>query len=150
MNADKIAGANNEGETWRVVNDIIKPRNSAPITVRTSADEDITDEMEVAELFNGFFVTKISNLKANIDPNYVKGPLLKIAEKLKHKNLKFRIKTVTVSAVQKAMKKMTKKKSKGNDDISQECLILGLETLAAPLTEIINASISSGIVPEQW
>ena len=48
------------------------------------------------------------------------------------------------------MKKMAKKKSKGNYDISQECLILGLETLAAPLTEIINASISTGTVPEQW
>ena len=48
------------------------------------------------------------------------------------------------------MKKMAKKKSKGSDDISQECLILGLEALAAPLTEIINNSINTGIVPEQW
>ena len=150
MNADRIAKAKNEGETWRVVNDIIKPKNSAPITIRTSADEDITDETEVAEAFNKFFVDKISNLKANIDPNYVKDPLSKIEEKVKHKNLKFKIKTVTVSTVQKAMKKMAKKKSKGSDDISQECLILGLETLAAPLTEIINASISTGVVPEQW
>ena len=149
MNADRIAKAKNEGETWRVVNDIIKPKNSTPITIRTVAG-DVTDEAKVAESFNKFFVEKISNLKASIDPSYVKDPLSKIEEKVKHKNLKFKIKTVTMETVQKTMKKMSKKKSRGSDDISQECLLLGLEALAAPLTEIINTSISTGIVPEQW
>ena len=150
MNADRIAKAKNESETWRVVNDIIKPKNQAPITIRTTDTGDITDEKEVAEAFNKFFIDKISNLKANIDPNYIKDPLTKIEEKVRHKNLKFKIKPVSVKMVQKTMKKMAKKKSKGSDDISQECLILGLEALAAPLTEIINYSINTGIVPEQW
>ena len=51
--------------------------------------------------------------------------------------LKLQIKPVSVKTVEKTMKKMAKKKSKGRDNISQECLILGLEALAAPLTEII-------------
>ena len=50
----------------------------------------------------------------------------------------------------KTMKKMAKKKSKGNDGISQECLILGHEALAGPLTNVINASINDGIFPDQW
>ena len=33
--------------------------------------------------------------------------------------------------VEKIMKKMAKKKSKGKDGISQECLLLGQEALAA-------------------
>ena len=52
--------------------------------------------------------------------------------------MKFSIRQVTVKEVRKIMKNMSKKKSKGNDGISQECLLLGLDVLAAPLTKIIN------------
>ena len=45
---------------------------------------------------------------------------------------------------------MKKKKSSGTDGVTQECLLNGVNTLAIPLTHIINASISSGIVPEHW
>ena len=48
------------------------------------------------------------------------------------------------------MKKMAKKKSKGKDGISQECLLLGQEALAAPLTTIINESIETGVFPTDW
>ena len=65
-------------------------------------------------------------------------------------NLKFSIRQVTVKEVRKIMKNMSKKKSKGNDGISQECLLLGLDVLAAPLTKIINNSITSGVFPDQW
>ena len=65
-------------------------------------------------------------------------------------NLKFSIRQVTVREVQKIMKNMSKKKSKGNYGISQECLLLGLDVLAAPITKIINNSITSGVFPDQW
>ena len=71
---------------------------SAPITIR-SAFGNLTEAREVAEAFNKFSVDKISNLKANIDPNFVKDPLTKIAEKMKHKNLDFKIRTVSASTV---------------------------------------------------
>ena len=45
---------------------------------------------------------------------------------------------------------MSKKKSKGNDGVSQECLLLGVEVLAVPLTQIINNSITMGIFPADW
>ena len=48
------------------------------------------------------------------------------------------------------MKQMAKKKSKGKDRIPQDCLLLGAEVLSEPLAEIINASVKSGIFPEQW
>ena len=48
------------------------------------------------------------------------------------------------------MKQMAKKKSKGKDGIPQDCLLLGAEVLSEPLAEIINASVKSGIFPEQW
>ena len=48
------------------------------------------------------------------------------------------------------MKSMSKKKSKGNNGVSQECLLLGIEVLAVPLTKIINNSITLGIFPADW
>ena len=48
------------------------------------------------------------------------------------------------------MGKMKSKKSAGNDDISQECLLLGKGILAAPLTALINESTRTGIVPDSW
>ena len=53
-------------------------------------------------------------------------------------------------AVKKIMKKMSKKKSKGKDGIPQDCLLIGLDALAAPLTEVINCSIESGKFPDKW
>ena len=69
---------------------------------------------------------------------------------MKDKNLKFSLKPVSVKTVQEIMKSMSKKKSKGKDGITQECLLLGLEVLAAPITTIINLSINSGVFPSQW
>jgi hypothetical protein len=34
--------------------------------------------------------------------------------------------------------------------IPQDYLLLGLEVLAAPLTEVVNCSINTGIVLEAW
>ena len=59
---------------------------------------------------------------------------------MKHRNLKFIIKPATAVAVKKILKKMAKKKSKGKDGISQDCLILGGEVLAEPLSKIINVT----------
>ena len=46
------------------------------------------------------------------------------------------------------MKKMKMKKSAGQDNISQECLLIGKSILASPLTTIINESIKQGCVPD--
>ena len=48
------------------------------------------------------------------------------------------------------MKSMKKKKSSGHDRITQECLLMGEQHLATPLTKIINESIRTGIVPNSW
>ena len=149
QNAKRISEAKNEGETWKIVNEIIRPKSETKITISTPVG-DMSDEQEVANSFNRFFVDKIELLKENIDPDYVKDPLEKIKEKIKNKNLNFSVKPVSVKEVTKIMKKMSKKKSKGNDGISQECLLKGLDVLATPLTKIINNSISTGIFPDQW
>ena len=149
QNGERISKAANEGESWKIVNEIIKPRSVNNITIHTAGRE-TNVESEVATALNNFFVEKINSLKANIDPNLVRDPLEKIRKKFEGKNLHFSLKTVTIRKVEKVMKKMAKKKSKGKDGISQECLLLGQEALAAPLTAIINQSIETGVFPRDW
>ena len=148
-NGERIAEAKNEGETWRVVNEIIKPKSESTIVINVN-DEETSDEHKVADAFNTFFVEKICILKESVDPNLVKDPLERLKENVKNKNLAFKLKSVSPTTVQKLMKQMAKKKSKGKDGIPQDCLLLGAEVLSEPLAEIINASIESGIFPEQW
>ena len=89
-------------------------------------------------------------MKEKIDPSSTSDPLTRIREKFANSNLNFKLKPVTVNQVRKSMKKMSKKKSKGTDGIPQDCLLMGLEVLVAPLTDVVNCSITTGVVPEAW
>ena len=149
QNADRLANAKNEGEVWKIVNEIIKPKSSPQIVLSTNEGE-VTDDLEIANKFNEYFIQKIEDLKEKIDPTLIKDPLARIQEKTKRKNLSFSLKKITEKEVVKIMKSMSKKKSKGKDGVSQECLLIGAEVLAAPLTKIINNSITSGIFPADW
>ena len=48
--------------------------------------EKISDEFQIAEMFNKFFVSKIETLKAGIDKDFVEDPLSKLREKMKDVN----------------------------------------------------------------
>ena len=93
---------------------------------------------------------KIEDLKKKIDLAMKIDPLVKVREKVKNKNLKFILRQTTPGAVRKMMRRMAKKKRKGKDGIPQDCLLLGEEVIVQPLTDVINASIKSGIFPTQW
>ena len=75
-------------------------------------EEEITDEKEIVEIFNDFFIQKkIEGLKNNIDPTKIKDPLEKLKDKIKSKNLNFLLKTLSVEKVRKVMEGMKKKKA---------------------------------------
>ena len=148
-NEERIEKANDENEIWKVVNDIIAP-NSETSWKLNEAGKILEDEKEIAEVFNEYFVEKIEKLKENIDKRYVEEPLEKLKKKMENKNLKFTLKTTTETKVRKAMLSLRKKKSSGKDGISQEQIVLGTDTLVIPLTRLINTSITTGEVPEEW
>ena len=65
-------------------------------------------------------------------------------------NCRFELKTIKLSDLKKITKKLKKKKSAGKDGLSQENLINGASSLIAPLTTIINQSITDGQFPSDW
>ena len=69
---------------------------------------------------------------------------------MENRNLKFSLKTVTEKMVSKVMRSLKKKKSKGEDGISQDVIMMGEKALLTPITHIINSSISTGVFPNHW
>ena len=149
-NGKRINEAKNEGEMWKIVNNITNPNADETTWKLKEGDKNTVDEKEVADIFNQHFIKKISKLKENIDKSNLKDPEEILKKFVSKKKLHFELKEVTVNKVKKAMKSMKKKKSCGHDEISQECLLLGSQNLAGPLTKLINQSISTGIVPDSW
>ena len=149
-NNNRIEEAKNERELWSVANEVINPRKESDWSVVDEKGETIKDEKEVAEMFNGFFIKKVEDLKGNINPRHVEDPLARLSDKLKNLNSKLEFKTVTQRQMKTHLKKLSKKKSSGLDGLSQENLILGIPNLLAPLTAIVNQSITQGTFPSSW
>ena len=78
-NGDRIEKAEKESEMWRIVNEIVKPKSDDRISINTQ-DGLISEEADVADSFNKFFVDKIEKLKESIDPAVTRDPLMKIRE----------------------------------------------------------------------
>ena len=64
--ADRLANAKNEGEVWKIVNEIIKPKSSPHIVLSTN-DGEVTDDLEIANKFNEYFIQKIEDLSVLIE-----------------------------------------------------------------------------------
>ena len=61
-NGKRIEESKNEGEMWKIVNDIMKP-NSEQTWKLKEGDTVIDSELEIANTFNKFFIEKVINLK---------------------------------------------------------------------------------------
>ena len=56
---NRINKANDEKEIWNIVNEVSNPRRDSEWKIKT--DTNITsDEQEIADIFNTFFVNKIT------------------------------------------------------------------------------------------
>ena len=150
FNNNRIEEAKNERELWNVAKEVIDPRKENNWNVINDKGENIKNEKDVAETFNDFFINKVEDLKRKINPTHVQDPLEKLAEKLKNIQTSLEFKTVSQKQMRNHLKKLSKKKSSGLDGLSQENLILGIPNLLAPLTVIVNQSISQGEFPSNW
>ena len=61
----RIEKSSNENEIWKVISEITKPNNEVNITLNDGGVV-ISDEKEVADTLNNYFVDKISKLKKEI------------------------------------------------------------------------------------
>ncbi len=84
FNEERIDKAGDEKEIWKLVNEVIKPKEKNQLKLK-EGEEVIEKEEEIANILNTFFIEKISLLKDGIDQKYVKEPLAKLRKKLEQK-----------------------------------------------------------------
>ena len=150
FNNNRIDKASNERELWNIANDVLNPRKESNWSITNPDGQKITDEGEVAEVFNDFFIEKVEKLKKNIDISLVEDPLVRLENRMKENKNKLEFKEITEKQLGIHLKKLNNKKSSGLDGLSQEHLILGKGNLISPLTSIINKSIQQGEFPVSW
>ena len=150
FNNNRIAKAKNENELWKVANDVINPKKDSDASIINNDGNVITEEQEVADCFNDYFVDKINQLKNNIDKSKIEDPIVKLKEKMKDNKSTFEFKKVSHKEMEKHLKNLKSKKSSGLDGLSQEHLKMGKKWLLAPITAIVNKSIEEGVFPQTW
>ena len=118
-----------------------KAGNSQNKIILNENDKIISNNEEVAEIFNDYFV----NVADGIGKDYVFNPqdhpsLKMINEKQFQKDL-FEFKPTNQENVTKIIDKFNPKKATGADKISVKLLKITKNTLAEPITDLINTSI---------
>ena len=73
----------------------MNPKKETEWKIKKEDGQVVSDELEVAELFNDFFINKIDKLKKSIDPNLIEDPLVRLKEKMKNKTTTLDFKPVT-------------------------------------------------------
>jgi exonuclease III len=145
---NQIDKADNPSEIWKISNNILNPKTKHSLTLSEEGKE-IKNDKEIANIFNKYFIEKISNLRDRISANK-EDPLKKLKEKYKQHKPHFSLKTVTENQVRKIIKESKNKKSHGIDKITMSTIKGALNVLITPITHIVNTSITQGQFPEQW
>ena len=83
-NNARVENAKDENEMWNIVNDVINPNKETKWSLKIG-DKILTEENEVAESFNTYFVEKIKVLKEGIAKSNVQDPMSKLNGKMKNK-----------------------------------------------------------------
>ena len=108
-NNNRIDNANDENEVWKVAKEIINPMKENLMTMKVN-DKLTEDPLLIANTFNSFFVKKIEDLKANIDPKLVLDPLKNLKDKMSLNSSKFELKTVSIKSLKQSIKQLKAKK----------------------------------------
>jgi hypothetical protein len=111
-------------------------------------DKIVTKNVDVAEVFNKFFVNVAQDIGKDYTFNKNDHPSLqKIEDKIfVNTRNSFEFKSINETIVSKVIDKFNVKKATGVDKISVKLMKLGK---ISPITKIINMSIDSGIFPNR-
>ena len=109
----------------------------------------ITNESELTEMFNNYFVNVASKLKEPI-VNSDFGRLTNFVQSKVPVGVEFKIPLTNVGFVRKFLSNLNVSKSTGLDNIGPKILKISANIIAPSLVYIVNKSITSGSFPSLW
>lgn len=138
QNSHLINNSKNKSKTaWQIINN--NKTVKEPISQIKIGDKIISNPISIAESFNDFFINQITDITKRNSCNLV--------------NLDINPHSIFMTPVVpqdviRIIKNLKNKKSVGFDGISTAVIKFVSDCIAAPLAHIINASIYSGVFPE--
>ncbi|XP_067642338.1 uncharacterized protein gce isoform X1 [Eurosta solidaginis] len=137
----KINSATNQKEMWRILKNLILSKDVKEISSIIYKNEEISDENEIADKLNKYFIESIELIDQSIDKEiYINN--------IDHCPETFHFKEIQICELKAICKKLKNKKDWNN--VSPKIILDNWNVLGPFLTKLINHSLMSGVFPNEW
>ena len=140
---------NNSKKMWRCLRDLVP--KSLPISPNSINVDgaNVSENVNIAEAFNDFFISNASKITKDL----LRNPSQPGMDEGKNAGLfhsQFDLTLITRDFVLKQIDNLSIDKAIGEDHISCKLLKMTKNIIAESLCDIINKSLSTGVVPRKW
>ena len=144
-NLEKLHKANDDPKVlWQLANSALgKPQSSLPASLDVNGTATVGDA-EAAAAMNNFYIDKIKKLRENLRP--VPSP----PSDWPKSSLPFSFSFASAGKISRVIKSLTNTEALGLDNIPVSILKKGVDVLASPIAHLVNISLSTGIVPDDF
>ena len=140
---------NNPKAMWKTINKVLHKNSNHTVTQNIIfKGTEFKAPLEISEAFNKHFTTVAPKLAEEVFSQPLDDPLRYLGNEIN--NARFKLETVSVGYVERAIRALNKSKSPGADRIPVEILKDVLHLVSKPLTLIYNVSLEKGISPQIW
>ena len=153
---DNIIDSSNKkpGNVWKLFDELSNKSQSKKSQTTIKLEKDDSNENNIADEFNEYFVNIPTKIKENIHHDNSQSRHDHLENFCKSKfdtdDESFDIPPVSKAFVEDQLLKIDIKKSAGLDNIGPRVLLAAAQIISSPLTWIFNLCISTGYFPKIW
>ena len=142
----------NPKQLWKNLHDLTnKSKKHSTPSIERQDGEPILGPEETANSFNDFFVSVFEQYNTDeLNTNCISDKLKTFIQSKLSPEVKFDIPPISISYVKNQLASLDPTKATGLDGLSAKFLRISSSVIAAPLTKILNLSISTGVFPDSF
>ncbi len=146
-NLDRLAKAKGDPKAlWNLANEALGKSTASPLPATLELDGvETAGDLEAATALNNFYISKIDKLREGIPKSVAVS-----SESLPVGKPAFSFSFANAGRIANIVKKMSTTTALGNDGIPTRVLKLGVDTLAGPISHLVNRSLANATVPSAF
>ena len=139
-------------QLWKNLHDLTnKSKKHCTPSIDKQDGEPILSPQETANSFNDFFISVFEQYNTHdISTDCISDKLKDFIHGKLSSEVKFDIPPISIAFVENQLASLDPTKATGLDGLSAKFLRVSSSVLAAPITKILNSSISTGIFPDNF
>ncbi|CAK6978360.1 uncharacterized protein LOC122965685, partial [Scomber scombrus] len=142
---------NNIKKIQEILNDFMRMNSCSPVTNIESEGRLITDDTEIANYFNHYYVDKTEELRRSVRNEGRSSSRKLIKERImKDKQCSLSFVPVDVEKIESLLLSLSDDISPGTDNMDVRLLKEAASHISAPLRHIVNQCLERGVFPSQW